>query len=126
MNNKIAVELQYGEIIAIVTYHYRAPFLITPNFAGRETTYTTQVEGEELTFETPAKILDWLEKARPIIAIPAAISNIEFLSAEYHPKALKIYGSDFRTIEAELAKVPPKKYENAEEMLFACCPNYDY
>lgn len=121
-----AVSLQYGEVIAFVTYHFPPPFQIRPIYEGRETKYTTTVEGTELLFENQEKVLEWLEKARPIIAIPATISNIEFLASEYEAKALKIFGSDIKAIGAELAKVSPRKYNSAEDMLRDCTPEYDF
>lgn len=118
-----AVSLQHGQIIAFVTYHFPPPFQITPLYEGRKVAYATTVEGTALRFENKEEVLDWLENARPIIAIPAAISNIEFLAAEYEAKALKIYGSDLKTINTELAKIPPKKYTSASDMLMDCTPN---
>lgn len=125
MSNQFAVSIQNGDIIALVAYHYPKPLMIDYNPYHHPPKYYTNIDGVEAEWEKEEDLLAILEQAYRDIHVPAAISNIVFLKTEYYQGALKIYGNDLLSIRAELAKIPHRTYESAEELMEDCMPTLD-
>lgn len=127
MSHQIAIPIHNGEITALVTYHFPKPYEVQiDHYSNPRIWIIRQNSVEKMRHKERDQVIHWLETQRPGIAMPARISNIEFLMASYEPKALKIYGSELSLIEREIAKIPPFKYETAENLLEDCTPNYDF